>query len=283
MMEHQIKMVGLDLDGTLLSEKKELLPYTMDVLRRALDAGIVVLVATGRPWMGVPEELRKFPGMRYALTSNGARIIDTDTGEILEEHLLPPELAKKTLEICGKYDTLQEVYFDGQGYAEADKMAHVEKYHRNPNMWEYFRTTRKPVEDLFGMIDRENRGLDKVQALFANMEERKKAWKDLEAVRGLELVGSLKYNIEINAAGVNKGTGLVRLGKLLGIKREEIMACGDGDNDTVMLSEVGFGVAMANAEEQVKAAADYITESNDEEGAAKAIEKFALRGGVEKC
>lgn len=282
-MEHQIKMVGLDLDGTLLSEKKELLPYTMDVLRRALDAGIVVLVATGRPWMGVPEELRKFPGMRYALTSNGARIIDTDTGEILEEHLLPPELAKKTLEICGKYDTLQEVYFDGQGYAEADKMAHVEKYHRNPNMWEYFRTTRKPVEDLFGMIDRENRGLDKVQALFADMEERKKAWKDLEAVRGLELVGSLKYNIEINAAGVNKGTGLVRLGKLLGIKREEIMACGDGDNDTVMLSEVGFGVAMANAEEQVKAAADYITESNDEEGAAKAIEKFALRGGVEKC
>ena len=282
-MEHQIKMVGLDLDGTLLSEKKELLPYTMDVLRRALDAGIVVLVATGRPWMGVPEELRKFPGMRYALTSNGARIIDTDTGEILEEHLLPPELAKKTLEICGKYDTLQEVYFDGQGYAEADKMAHVEKYHRNPNMWKYFRTTRKPVEDLFGMIDRENRGLDKVQALFADMEERKKAWKDLEAVRGLELVGSLKYNIEINAAGVNKGTGLVRLGKLLGIKREEIMACGDGDNDTVMLSEVGFGVAMANAEEQVKAAADYITESNDEEGAAKAIEKFALRGGVEKC
>ena len=282
-MEHQIKMVGLDLDGTLLSEKKELLPYTMDVLRRALDSGIVVLVATGRPWMGVPEELRKFPGMRYALTSNGARVIDTDTGEILEEHLLPPELAKKTLEICGKYDTLQEIYFDGQGYAEADKMAHVEKYHRNPNMWEYFRTTRKPVEDLFGMIDRENRGLDKVQALFADMEERKKAWKDLEAVRGLELVGSLKYNIEINAAGVNKGTGLVRLGKLLGIKREEIMACGDGDNDTVMLSEVGFGVAMANAEEQVKAAADYITESNDEEGAAKAIEKFALRGGVEKC
>ena len=73
------------------------------------------------------------------------------------------------------------------------------------------------------------------------------------------------------------------MGKLLGIKREEIMACGDGDNDTVMLSEVGFGVAMANAEEQVKAAADYITESNDEEGVAKAIEKFVLRGGVEEC
>ena len=92
----------------------------------------------------------------------------------------------------------------------------------------------------------------------------------------MELVGSLKYNIEINAKGVNKGTGLVRLGRLLGIPREEIMACGDGDNDTAMLREAGFGVAMANAEEQVKRAADYITSGNEEEGAARAIEKFVL-------
>ena len=92
-----------------------------------------------------------------------------------------------------------------------------------------------------------------------------------------ELVGSLQYNIEINAVGVNKGTGLVNLGKMLGIRREEIMACGDGDNDIVMLKEVGFGVAMANAEEKVKAVADYITESNNDEGVAKAIEKFVLK------
>ena len=122
--------------------------------------------------------------MRYALTSNGATDRRHRYGRVLEEHLLPPELAKKTLEICGKYDTLQEVYFDGQGYAEADKMAHVEKYHRNPNMWEYIRTTRKPVEDLFGMIDRENRGLDKVQALFADMEERKKAMEGSGSCQG---------------------------------------------------------------------------------------------------
>lgn len=94
-----------------------------------------------------------------------------------------------------------------------------------------------------------------------------------------ELVGSLQYNIEINAVGVNKGTGLVNLGKMLGIRREEIMACGDGDNDIAMLKEVGFGVAMANAEEKVKAVADYITESNNDEGAAKAIEKFVLKRG----
>lgn len=276
-------MIGLDLDGTLLTDRKEITPRTRNVISRAIAEGIVVLVATGRPWMGVPEELREFPGMRYALTSNGARILDVQENIILEEHLLPPDSAKKALEICGKYDTLQEIYFDGQGYAPADKMAKVECYHKNPNMWDYMRKTRIPVDDIFELLERENRGLDKVQALFADMEERRAAWKELEAESDLELVGSLKYNIEINAAGVNKGTGLVNLGRLLGIRREEIMACGDGDNDTVMLREAGFGVAMGNAEEQVKEAADYITLTNEEEGVAEAIEKFVLRGGKGVC
>ena len=125
--------------------------------------------------------------------------------------------------------------------------------------------------------------MDKVQALFADMEERERAWKELDRLGELALSGSLGYNIEINAAGVNKGTGLIRLGELLGIRREEIMACGDGDNDAAMLREAGFGVAMSNAEEQVKEAADYITGSNEEDGAARAIEKFVLEGGKGIC
>lgn len=276
---HQIKMIGLDLDGTLLSTKKELLPYTKKVLAEAIEKGIIVLVATGRPYTGIPEELRTFPGIRYALTSNGARILDTEKGEVLIEELLPLENAKKALEILEKYDTLQEVYFDGQGYAQRSKLDNIAKYHKNPYMWEYVRTSRIAVEDIHELIRQERRDMDKLQALFADMDERLEAWKELEQIKELVLVGSLGYNIEINAAGVNKGTGLVKLGKLLGIRREEIMACGDGDNDIDMLREVGFGVAMGNAEENVKRAADYITESNDEEGVAKAIELFALRGG----
>lgn len=275
-MEHKIKMIGLDLDGTVLTEKKELTERTKDAISKALARGVVILVATGRPWMGIPEELRKFPGMRYALTSNGARIIDTVEDRVIEEHLLSPQLAQKVLEICGKYDTLQEVYFDGQGYAPADQMAFVERYHRNPSMCEYMRKTRIPVEDIGALVKKENRGLDKVQALFADMDERELAWKELEAVGGLELVGSLRYNIEVNAGGVNKGKGLVNLGRMLGISREEIMACGDGDNDIVMLREAGFGVAMANGEEKVKEAADYITLSNEEDGVADVIEKYVL-------
>lgn len=118
--------------------------------------------------------------------------------------------------------------------------------------------------------------MDKVQGLFADMKEREQAWQELKRFDSLELVGSLKYNIEINAAGVNKGKGLLELGEILGISREEIMAFGDGDNDIAMLREVGFGVAMENADEEVKAVADYVTGSNDEDGVAKAIARFVL-------
>ncbi len=272
----QIRMIGLDLDGTLLNTQKELTENTRRVLTESIDSGILVLVATGRPFTGIPEELRTFPGIHYALTSNGARVLDTDHNKLLIEHLLPMESAKKALRIFEKYDTLSEIYFDGQGYADAAKLDEVGKYHHDPNMWNYVRTTRIPVPDIWDVIAKENRNMDKVQALFADMDEREQAWKELSELKELELVGSLSYNIEINATGVNKGTALVALGEMLGIPREAIMACGDGDNDVHLLREVGFGVAMANAQPQVKDAADYITSSNDEEGVARAIEKFAL-------
>lgn len=273
----RIKMIGLDLDGTLLNTRKELTERSREALRKAIDQGILVLAATGRPYTGIPEELRNFPGIRYALTSNGARILDTQTGTVLIEELLHWEDARRALRVMRKYDTLQEIYYDGQGYADRTKLEEIHRYHHNPHMWEYVQKSRIAVSDIMEVIDREKRDMDKIQGLFADMRERELAWQELAKDKRIELVGSLKYNIEINAAGVNKGKGLIKLGELLGICREEIMACGDGDNDVEMLGEAGFGVAMENAEEEVKRAADYITETNDEDGVAKAIERFVLR------
>ena len=89
------------------------------------------------------------------------------------------ESAKKALRIFEKYDTLSEIYFDGQGYADAAKLDNVGKYHHDPNMWNYVRTTRIAVPDIQDVITKENRSMDKVQALFADMEERAAAWKEL--------------------------------------------------------------------------------------------------------
>ena len=103
------------------------------------------------------------------------------------------------------------------------------------------------------------------------------ARRRLEAMPGVVVVNSSSVALEINAEGADKGTGMLWLGEQLGISREEIMACGDSYNDYEMLKAVGWSVAMANGEDSVKKIADYITDTNDNDGVAKAFEKFVLK------
>lgn len=275
-MKRKVKMIGLDLDGTLLTTQKELTPYTKEVLGRAVRQGIVVMPATGRPYSGLPEELVKFPGFRYAVTANGGRVVDIGTGESLSEELVSVEAARKVLEVLENYDCLREIYYDGIGYAPADGLKDIRRYIEEPPMAEYVTRTRVPVSDIWTKFEEENRGADKVQGLFVSLEDRNAAVEDLRAVSGIEITGALKMNIEVNAAGVNKGKALVRLGEILGISREEIMAFGDGANDLDMMKEVGIGVAMSNGKEEIKEAADYIAASNDEDGVARFLEEYVL-------
>ena len=275
---YRIRMVGLDMDGTLLTTDKELTEHTKKVLREAIDRGVAVVPATGRPLTGIPEEVLKFPGVRYAVASNGARIVDLKEGRVLCEDLVPYETGRRVLDICSRYDTMLEIYYDGVGYAEKEKLEHIDEYVPRRPMARYITDSRRPVADVRAMYEERKAPTDKVQALFRTREECKKAWKEVEKeVPDIEITGALSNNIEVNAKGVNKGRGLLLLGELLGIGSEEIMAVGDGSNDIAMLREAGLGVAMENATDEVKAAADVITLSNDREGAAAAIEKYILR------
>ena len=280
---NKIKMIAFDLDGTLLTTDKRLTEYTKDVLSRAIEKGIEVVPATGRPLMGVPEEFFAFPGVRYIVCSNGARIINAEDKRTLEARLLPYEDAKEILAIFKEYDTMRDIFYDGRGYTEEEKFPKIERYFSTPAMIQYIRTSRTPVKDIDGMFFKEHRAVDKVQSLFASLKEKDEAF---ERIRKLECEPScaLKNNIEVNAAGVHKGTALLSLGVRLGIRREEIMAFGDGTNDAKMLKTAGVGVAMANAALEVKNAADAITLSNDEEGAAVYIDSHVLgREGRRKC
>lgn len=275
---YRIRMIGLDMDGTLLTTEKELTEHTREVLREAIDTGVVVLPATGRPLAGIPEEVLKFPGVRYAVASNGARIVDLKESRVLYEDLVPYETGRRVLEICSRYDSMLEIYYDGVGYAEEEKLKHLDEYVPRLPMARYIASSRRPVADVRAMHEERKAPTDKVQALFRTTEECKKAWKEVEKeIPDIEITGALSNNIEVNAKGVNKGRGLMILGELLGIHREEIMAVGDGSNDIAMLREAGLGVAMENATEAVKAAADVVTLSNDQEGAAAAIEKYVLQ------
>lgn len=274
-MKQSIKMIGFDLDGTLLTSDKKIGTYTKEILDEAIRRGIIVLPVTGRPLAGVPEELKSYKGIDYMITSNGARVVEH--GKSIFERLVSVKTSRNILDIFEDYDTLREIYYDGQGYAQRDKMEQMEKYMKTPVMAEYILRTRLPVEDLNGKFAAEDRPLDKVQALFTSQEEKKEAWKRIEALGDVEVTGALSNNIEVNASGVHKGNALLWLAQRLGIQREEIMAFGDGANDIKMMRDAGIGVAMENSIEAVKEAADMITVSNDAEGVAHTIENYILK------
>ena len=274
-----IKMIAADLDGTLLRDDKKLDSRTIEVISKVIDNGVIFVIATGRPFNGIPEELLNIKGIRYAITSNGARVVDIATKKTIIRKPLPREKGIKALEIGAKYDTLMEIYYDGQGYADKDKMRNVENYHKNPNMWNYFRATRKQVDSVMDMALNCENDMDKMQILFPNLEDRQKAWVEVRKIKDINAVDSIGYNIEINSKEAHKGAVLKELADMLSIDISEVMAFGDGDNDASMIKEAGFGVAMGNSGEMALNAADYVTESNNDNGVANAIEKFVFMRG----
>lgn len=275
-MEKEIKLIAFDLDGTLLTASKEITSYTRRILEEAAARGIEIVPATGRPIRGVPEDLYCFPGVRYAVTSNGARLIEMATGRTVREDLLSYEKAKEVLAILQEYDTMREVFYDGQGYIEKEKLPRVERYIHTKAVTDYITRTRVPVEDLEGMFERERRAVDKVQGIFADWGEREACYARLLKMSGIEVAGALGNNVEVNGAGVHKGAALTVLGERLGISPEEMLAFGDGSNDITMLQMAGTGIAVANAQPEVREAADGIAGSNDEDGVARYIERHIL-------
>ena len=276
-MDHKIKLVGFDLDGTLLNSEKILTERTRKALIDAVSQGIVIVPVTGRTLSGVPRELMEFPGVRYVITANGARILDVIEGETLIEELLPREKCGIILDIFEKYDTLKEIYYDGVGYADKESLENIERYQPDAAMGRYICATRKPIESTRARFEAEEKGMDKIQALFSDISDKEKARLEvLAAVSDVEVTGAVLNNVEVNAKGIHKGNALVKLGEVLGIRMEEIMAFGDGNNDIQMLEAVGVGVAMANSVPEVLAVADMVAPSNDEDGVAKVIEECVL-------
>lgn len=276
-MDKNIKMVGLDLDGTLLNSQKKISDYTKEVLEKAIKQGCIVLISTGRPLSAVSKEVLDIQGMKYAVTVNGAKILNLETGDVLYSKPVPFETAVDVLKICEEYDAIPELITGEMIYTRAECLTHLEDYYSSSSMIEYVLNTRTPVENVSEMLYQTKQPIDKLRAVFRYPEERMEVRKRLESMPGLMIANSSSVDLEINVEGADKGTGLLWLGEQLGIQREEIMACGDSYNDYEMLRAVGFAIAMENGEEVIKEIADYVTDTNDADGVAKAFEKFVLK------
>ena len=272
--KRKIRLIGLDLDGTTLTTDKQLTPYTKEVLEACIRQGIEVLPATGRVWSGIPKELTDIEGVRYVISSNGAAVVELATGKAVYTNGIAWERALEIFDILEQYDTFYDAYALGGGWCEGRFYDNLETFGIEPAIQTLIHKSRTRIDDLRAWVREHKAPVEKINMFFFFVEKRQEAFRELSAIPDLAVTCSLTNNLEINHCTCNKGDALLNLGKILGIPMEEIMACGDGNNDLEMVRDSGLGVAMENGEESLKEAADYVTVSNDEEGVAKAIALF---------
>lgn len=272
-----IKIIVLDLDGTLLTSDKRISPRNYAALERAAEKGIHIVPSTGRFYDGMPAVVRELPFVRYAITVNGAEIYDAREDRVLHRAEMTPEQADEVFEVLDTLPVVYDCYQDGWGWMEKRLYDQAEDFIDDPRVLAMVKDLRTPVEDFRGLIRSRNKGIQKIQMFFRDMDQRAKALPFLrQRFPGLNVTSSITNNLELNSLDAHKGAALLELCRILGVEPSRTMAFGDGLNDITMLQTAALGVAMENACPEVKAAADHITDTNDHDGVAKAIEQFCL-------
>lgn len=273
-VESKIKLVAADMDGTLLNGQRKITDRTINVIQKAMEKGVFFVPATGRAVNALPPELKSMKQLRYGIFSNGATVYDFHEKKVVYKHHFNVQRVRELVKFLRQFQVLLSVSVAGQSYGERKPMEHINEYHLSDNTKAIITGSRKLIEDLDEFLKEQRGTVEKMTLVFAAMEERKEVWKILSEISDIQFSSSLPENIEISPKGCNKGDGLLHLAQHLGIKKEEIMACGDADNDREMLENAGIAVVMENGLDSMKAIADYITVSNNKDGVARAMERF---------
>lgn len=269
-----IRLIAVDMDGTLLNSAKELTQKSLDTLREAHERGILIVPSTGRMAQGLPEYIKQLSFVRYIITINGGVVWDLAENVSLYEANIPYARAIEVMEFIQRYDAVNDCYLNGEAIMDRRFMDLID-YHIPDSLAAVVRRSRKPVDGYVEYMRNMHADVQKIQMFFHDNEKRLAAIQELmQTFPDLTLACSQTYNIELNAASANKGNALTILCGQLGIDIGKTMAFGDGGNDKAMLLAAGYAVAMENGTDDIKAVADYITGSNDEDGVARAIEKL---------
>lgn len=278
MKDKKIKMIALDLDGTTLNRQKEISKRTVDVFGKAMEKGVHIVVSTGRTFQSLPDQLFSIDGLEYVITSNGAHITELATMERIYERYIPAEAVEQIAARLADTDFSVEAFVDGHAYmnkAEFDAVASAGSSYRDA---EYILTTRNPVENIFAFMRAHKAQIENISVNFEFEKDKDALYQMLVQVPDITLTSSFTHNFEIGGLGTSKAQALIFLMNRLGICREELLACGDSPNDEEMIRLAGIGVAMENGRPSTKEIADYVTDTNDRDGVAKAIERFVLAG-----
>ena len=271
--EAKIRMLALDLDGTLLTNDKRLTARTKAALAAAADAGIIPVVVTGRPLSGLPDGIRELPCIRYVITSNGAATNDVAAGKKLRSACLDSDEAAEIVRIPMERGLIHSVFMDGYGYCEPEFFAMQCKYYRGTPLEEYIRVSRRPAENIDVLIRQNPEGVENIWCVAGDREERDEIARMINGRWQVQTVLTALRDVEVGSPEADKGAAVTALAEGFGIRREEILSIGDNDNDLAMFRAAGTTVAMGNAPEYVQRQASLVTDTNEEDGAARVIEQ----------
>ena len=273
-----IRLFAFDLDGTTITEHRYLSPENRRALLAAAEQGVELVPATGRMLSFLPPEIAEFPGVRYAITSNGAAVVDLKSGEAVHQSLIPNETALQVQELLDGYDIYIEYYRDGRAITKRGFPEQARAFFEMPEVKMFFVQGKEYsfIEDFAAHLKETDLCPEKINLPFLQPPLRQEIWQRLENLGGLRLTSSLPDNLEINSMDAHKGAALLALAEKLGIGREEIMAIGDNGNDVTMLEAAGCSCAVADGAPEALAAAKHITAAHDKDGVAKAIDTYIL-------
>lgn len=264
-----IKLIALDLDGTLNNDQKKITPRTHGALMEVQRRGVRLALASARPSPGLFKErdilqMQHFGGI--LMSYNGGRITDAATNQVLFETAMDMQQARQVLRQL-EHLPVTAILDDGKQFFVTDPNGYKVAYECQNN-----HMTCQKVGNLADFLN-----FSPVKILMSVLPEQLKAVQ--EQIAGcipeeLTVVQTASFYLEIIPRGIHKGQGIRNICGVLGIEPSEVIAFGDAENDIPMLREAGIGVAMGNAGDSVKAAADHITCSNNEDGIAVALEQL---------
>ena len=279
--EKHIRLAALDLDGTTLRSDKSLSEYTIEILKNAHEHGIHIVVASGRSFASLPEQVIQFPWAEYAITSNGAAVYHLPDRLCIHESAMEPALVCPIIEELQKKSIHMDAFINGDGFSQRSCEGKIDCLDMPTSIKRYIHRTRTFTDDLAAYIRVHNLNVQKMTLNFYPQEDGTFLYRDevmqiLSEHPEITFLSGGYHNLEFTRAGVTKGNGLTLLCSHLGVDIEETLACGDTQNDIDILKTAAIGVAMENALPEVKEIADFVTRSNENSGVAHAIRTFAL-------
>ncbi len=271
----EIRCVALDLDRTTLDHRGDLSEGNREALCEAMRSGIQVIIASGRSFQVLPKDILALPGIEYAVTGNGSAIYHIPSGRCMKRCLLCPSDIEAVLEAVRGEPVTCEAFMDGRAYAEKKELDRLEEYGFTGHSVAYVRGTRTPVADIRSFLREHKHHMEGMDVVSAEESVRNRIRERIEKnTAAAYITSSIPQLIEVSHQDTGKHKGVAFLLEYLGLRSEEMAAFGDGDNDMELLRYAGCGIAVSNATEGCKAAADAITKHHQEDGVAHGLREI---------